>query len=253
MPLIPLDEGGFFTELERSWASKERAALIGTQAGLYHLELAQTYFQGYPPELHQAVSAGVYWLRDLAPRYNVVAALVPNELATSYQETGATLAAQNKDGLAVLRLKDPWPRAYLAGGLQPDPRQHWIEQVAQLPQGRVVIATAEPDSHNPQGGVRMLRYQPERVELDASSDRSAWLVLNDLYSAGWLASIDGASVPIIKANHLVRAIRLPAGARHVVFSYEAPGLRLGLILSAVSLLAACLLLGLRTWWKWLRP
>jgi len=251
MPLIPLDEGTFFTVVERLWASRERAALIGTQGGLYHLEVAQTYLQGYPPELQQVTSAGLYWLRDLAPRYNVVAALVPNELATEYSETGAILAARTEDGLTVLRLKHPWPRAYVAAGLLTDSQDTWMKQVAALPEGRVVIDAAEPEAHNPRGGVRMLRYQPERVELEVWSDQNAWLVLNDLYSAGWSASVDQATAPIVRANHLVRAIRLRTGAHHVKFSYQAPGLRLGLMLSALSLAVALGLVSLTRWWRWL--
>jgi uncharacterized membrane protein YfhO len=126
-----------------------------------------------------------------------------------------------------------------------------MKQVAALPEGRVVNDAAEPDAHDPRGGVRIVRYQPDRIELTAWSDQNAWLVLNDLYSAGWSASVDQASAPIVRANHLVRAIRLRTGVHQVKFSYQAPGLRLGLIFSALSLAVALGLVSFTRWWRWL--
>jgi hypothetical protein len=54
---------------------------------------------------------------------------------------------------------------------------------------------------------------------------------------GWRASVDGKRVPIRAGHFGVMTVHAPAGWRSVRFTYEAPGLRTGLILAAIGLLA----------------
>ena len=67
------------------------------------------------------------------------------------------------------------------------------------------------------------------------------LVLSDTYYPGWRAFVDGVERPILRANHVFRAVVVPTGAREVVFSYEPDSFRYGLL---VSVAAAALWLGL---------
>jgi uncharacterized membrane protein YfhO len=61
------------------------------------------------------------------------------------------------------------------------------------------------------------------------------LVLNDAYYTGWSAAVDGQPVPLLPANVAVRGVRLPAGNHRVTFTYRTPGLRLGALISLVTL------------------
>ena len=54
---------------------------------------------------------------------------------------------------------------------------------------------------------------------------------------GWRASVDGKTVPARAGRFGVMTVRAPAGWRSARFTYEAPGLRTGLILAAIGLLA----------------
>ena len=67
------------------------------------------------------------------------------------------------------------------------------------------------------------------------------MVLSDTYYPGWRAFVDGVERPILRANHVFRAVVVPAGAQEVVFSYEPDSFRYGLL---VSVAAVALWLGL---------
>ena len=62
-------------------------------------------------------------------------------------------------------------------------------------------------------------------------------MLTDTHFPGWRASVEGVPTPIYRANALYRAIRVPAGARQVVFEYTPRSLRWGAALSLASLAA----------------
>ena len=91
------------------------------------------------------------------------------------------------------------------------------------------------------GSVRLVRYQPERVQAEVNAAAPALLLLADTWDAGWSARLDGVSAPSLAADGALRAVAVPAGPHRVEWSYRAPGLAGGAIVSALSL---CLLLGL---------
>jgi uncharacterized membrane protein YfhO len=45
------------------------------------------------------------------------------------------------------------------------------------------------------------------------------LVLHDTYYPGWIAEVDGRSVPILRADVLFRGVELDAGRHRVVFRF----------------------------------
>jgi hypothetical protein len=78
--------------------------------------------------------------------------------------------------------------------------------------------------------------QPEFVRLLLPVDRRAQaLILRDACFPGWTARVDGVEVPIACEDILFRAVRLPAGAREVVFSYQPASVRIGAALSAAGI------------------
>jgi hypothetical protein len=73
--------------------------------------------------------------------------------------------------------------------------------------------------------------RPERVRLDCRAPFAGYAVLLDAFWPGWLASVDGRPVAIERADLMVRAVPLPAGAHRIEMVYETPGLRAGAWLS----------------------
>ncbi len=76
----------------------------------------------------------------------------------------------------------------------------------------------------------------EWVRLEAESSGPGLLVVNDLWSPGWRATLDGAPVTIHPADAAVRAVDWPAGRHVLEMRYDPPELRVGLWISAFGAL-----------------
>lgn len=91
---------------------------------------------------------------------------------------------------------------------------------------------------------RLLRDEPERVDVEADGGRSGGiLVLADAFFPGWTATVDGRPARILRANHALRAVAIGPGPRRVEFRFEPASLRAGLLSGAIAL-AAILVLAL---------
>jgi len=64
--------------------------------------------------------------------------------------------------------------------------------------------------------------KPDRIEivLEQAAPIGAFLILNDTYHPGWRARVDGVEKEVIRANYAFRGIKLPEGAKHVVFFFD---------------------------------
>jgi hypothetical protein len=83
------------------------------------------------------------------------------------------------------------------------------------------------DAHNPVDTTVLPKAtivvdRPDRVEvaLTPAPSREAFMVLSDTYYPGWKALVDGVDVKVLRTNYAFRGIKLPAGAKHVVFFYD---------------------------------
>ncbi|MCL6543604.1 MAG: YfhO family protein [Bryobacteraceae bacterium] len=67
----------------------------------------------------------------------------------------------------------------------------------------------------PPGRVRVLRYEPGRIELETEAPHPQFLVSSEAHYPGWRAYVDGTPAPLYYTNAAFRGLSLPAG-RHVV-------------------------------------
>jgi hypothetical protein len=72
-----------------------------------------------------------------------------------------------------------------------------------------------------QTGTAKLEHDKRNLVV-ASTDNEidAFLVFTDNYYPGWTATIDGEPVTLFRANHTMRAIKVPAGRHMVVFEFD---------------------------------
>ena len=91
----------------------------------------------------------------------------------------------------------------------------------------------------------------EVLERQESSDELRWrvradrpteLVVRDAFAPGWSATLDGRPVRILQADGRHRAVAVPAGESVVTLRYQPPGLRPGLAVAALALVAVGLML-----------
>jgi hypothetical protein len=100
-------------------------------------------------------------------------------------------------------------------------------------------------------GERHLAFTHEsagRVELSALTPITAYLVLSDVFYPGWTATIDDQSAQVYPANFAFRAVLVPPGEHRVTFTFEPATWRVGLAISALTLLGL-IGFGLMTWQK----
>lgn len=85
------------------------------------------------------------------------------------------------------------------------------------------------------------RWGFNEIRIDASLPDACILVLSEVYYPDWKATVDGEPADVLQANHILRALALPAGEHEIVFRYDTSLLKRGLTISvstfAVALLA----------------
>ena len=220
----PFDwHGGWAYDLESYRRYNETLRMYS--GGLYGLANA---LPGWSP-LH------LYRHGEFARGYPAFAALAGVEYAVRYSRDG---------GFEVQRLPTALPRAYVVGQyhLVTSPRAGLSYMARGFPmRGEVILEEAPVASIGPGGAAEIVHYDDEEVAVALADSAGGILVLSDTYYPGWRAFVDGVERPILRANHVFRAVVIPAGAQEVVFSYEPDSFRYGLL---VSVAAVALWLGL---------
>ena len=70
------------------------------------------------------------------------------------------------------------------------------------------------------GTVAITSYRNTEVVVDVESPDGGFVVLNDVWHPWWRAVIDGRPAPLLRANVLVRAVRVEAGRHRVRFVFH---------------------------------
>jgi hypothetical protein len=109
------------------------------------------------------------------------------------------------------------------------------------------------DLPNPcRGSAAVVDHSPTHITIFVRMETPGLLVLADRWDKGWEAWLDGNRVPILRTNHAIRGVVVPAGNGTLEFRYSPAIFAWGLRLAGVA--AAILLgwLGLITWNRCLR-
>ena len=80
--------------------------------------------------------------------------------------------------------------------------------------------------------------------VNVDLQRPGIVVLADAFERGWRLTIDGRPAPILRANLLMRAASVSAGAHKLIYTYDPPSVRIG---AAISLSGLAALAGLAFW------
>jgi hypothetical protein len=100
-------------------------------------------------------------------------------------------------------------------------------------------AFLNPDTYPAAGGhasTEIIDYEPERIVVGIDAESDGWLVLSDAWYPGWQASLDGATVPVERANVLFRAVRVPKGEHQIEWVFRPTTVRYGAFVSLGSAL-----------------
>jgi hypothetical protein len=143
----------------------------------------------------------------------------PHALPRAYRVTGAFRAPDGVRGAL---------RAMLGGEF--DPRRHVL---LDAPFGWLVQAAAS-GRQDRKAEVEIVDYGEESVVLRTRGARPGVVVLTDAYFPGWRATLDGAPVPLLRANLAFRAVVVPRGEHVIEMRYQPASWRWGLALAGIA-------------------
>ena len=139
------------------------------------------------------------------------------------------------------------PRLYWVPNAQwvetPADALHTMQSPTYEPNQQVILLQAEraccSDTTNSvptQLNLALLTYQAERQQVQIESDQAGYLVFSETWYPGWQATLNGKSVPVLRANYTFRAIPIPQGKSELIVWYQPLSWQVGKWLSLLGLL-----------------
>lgn len=154
-----------------------------------------------------------------------------------------TLVHQGAEG-NLYRLETAWPRAWT------------VSQAVQVQSGAEAYRLLSDPQFDPRqvavldtplaglaGGAQTgaMWSSPGHLGIDVFAPGPSLLIISEIYMPGWRAFIDGRPVPLLRADAVLQAVVLPAGARYVELIYLPTTFIIGAVLSAVTLLGTAVI------------
>jgi hypothetical protein len=205
--------------------------------GGYHAAKPRLYQDFYETVLSRDLNLS--WLRLLNVRYIVSrGALQPLPPYLREVHSGSAFVYENLVAL---------PRATVVGRYRViAPARAILDSVMAGTSESSEVTFLEQDPHlqlGPVTGARaeILSYGLNQVTVEVETPGPALLRLADLWYPYWTATVDDRDEPVLKADYLLRAVAVPAGRHRVVFRYQSPAIRRGLLLTGASLVVILLL------------
>ncbi|HKW14950.1 MAG TPA: YfhO family protein, partial [Candidatus Krumholzibacteria bacterium] len=159
----------------------------------------------------------------------------------------------NGEPRAIYENSQVFPPAWVAGAYRVEKPD---EELAVMANGEVdlrhtVMLESKPSIEpEPGDSATVTVVKPEGAKGSAfhvTLDRPGILVVSEVYYKDWKATVDGKPAEMLHANHVLRAVALPAGEHEVVFRYDASLVKEGATVTVVTFaltLIACLVAAL---------
>ena len=99
-----------------------------------------------------------------------------------------------------------------------------------------------PISTDSTSEVSITNYTGSEITLNVSRSTPGFLVLSEIYyPAGWVATLNGEEIEILKTNYVLRGMKIPAGDHELVMEFKPSSYSLGVTLGWISLVAQALI------------
>ena len=85
--------------------------------------------------------------------------------------------------------------------------------------------------------VEVVKRDHTRVEVSVQTGADGLLVLGDPWYPQWRVEVDGKPAELLRVDHAIRGVRVPAGSHQVVFTYQDRALWLGTALALATCVA----------------
>jgi hypothetical protein len=235
---------------DATWQDSQERALLSltpNTLNVFGLAVVPGYASAIPDLLSQLgprtyVEIGRV-LRLLSVRYAFLADTTASELSKTADSTSLSHPLPKGN---LLRIESVLPRVYLPGQLRSltahEAALHLVDEP--VASGKQVLLleteatspTSTEETREPQA-CALESFANTRIVAHCTSPTPTVAVFVEQFAPGWTALVDGKPAPILRANLILRAVRLSAGGHRIELDYQTPGLRLAIFLSVVGLLA----------------
>lgn len=185
--------------------------------GITHFTQSLDYGQTNDP----MIDAG-YKVIDVADTGDSNVRLYENKDAypKAFMVPHATLVAADDEIRAQMRSKDFDPKSlvYISAPTPPD------------------LTDNQPDI-TMQAAATITSYTETRVDVQVTTNKTAYLVVTDSTLPQWQTYIDGKIAPQMKADTMFKAAQVPAGSHIVSFRYISPAVHTAEILTVLGIIA----------------
>ncbi len=107
----------------------------------------------------------------------------------------------------------------------------------------------KPVQADPAAFINLTKYQPNELEFESQSKTPQLAVFSEIYYPhGWKMFVDEKEVPYIKADYLLRAVHVPAGAHNIRMVFEPEVIEKGKWISLLCFGLFILLSGAGIFW-----
>lgn len=158
---------------------------------------------------------------------------------------------QDAPAARLYRNRTALPRAWWVGEWTVKPTDAVLPALldAQFDPHRQAVLETDPQippAPRSHGSVQVETAQAQFLRLQVDCASAGLVIVADTFYPGWEARIDGAAVPIWRANYAQRAVAVPAGQHTVEFNFAPRSYRLGAWITLSTLVLACAGLGWRS-------
>jgi len=196
---------------------------------------------GYHDEAYYTllVRPGIDWLALAGVKY---------VLTPQGAELPGTTPAFRADQVTVSEVPNRMPFAWAATSWSQaiDPQQARAQLIANVSGPTILEGT--PSHYAPANTERahviVVSRQAGAVDLRVSAPTEQAVIIQQSWAPGWNASIDGHPTTVLPANLDFQGVVVPSGEHHVSLYYQPLSVTVGLVLSAVGIIAIVLLLTL---------
>ncbi len=126
-----------------------------------------------------------------------------------------------------------------------------LKALDSLHQNIAIINQKEFSLENPQvsrdslSSISLVEYKPNYLKYKSTNSNDGLAVFSEIYyPKGWIATIDGKEVKILRANYTLRALEIPKGNHTIEFKFEPEVVKKGSTIALISSIGMLLMIGI---------
>lgn len=198
---------------------------------------------GAPQEYHEAALLEDGVQSPLADRLALRYLVVPSDQRESSLALRGLPVVFEESGLSIVERPESRPGAWLASDTKVAPEGMPSELAEFAAPNLVYVLDPNAEAILGLDGTGLGTIEPERRAVNSmtfrvSADGSVALVISEVWAPGWRATVDGEDVPVLRVDGTLIGVPIQNGDHLVELRYAVPGLRIGLAISALSVVVA---------------